>query len=248
MERRREVHYVRVRIPYLCLMIRSIRQTEDGSSTIYVEELNEHYHSTHGAIAESKHIFIDTAFNFCEKKELRVLEIGFGTGLNAFLTCLEATNQNRRVHYHAIEKYPLTLDEAMLLNYDALLENQGISILDFHRTPWEESSRIVPSFILHKEKSDLLEMKAVGPFDVIYFDAFAPDVQPELWSAEVFENIAKLTAPEGILTTYSVKGDVKRALRTAGFIVKRIPGPKGKRQILRAIKSLNTNSQIYKQY
>jgi tRNA U34 5-methylaminomethyl-2-thiouridine-forming methyltransferase MnmC len=218
-------------------MQREFRLTEDGSHTLYVPELNEHYHSINGALSESKHIFIDAALNFCKKEEPQVLEIGFGTGLNAFLSCLEVNKQDRKLHYHAIEKYPLTMDEARLLNYDSLLDNSDVSILDFHSTPWEETRRIHPDFFLHKERSDIREIKAKGVFDVIYFDAFSPDIQPELWSPEVFKKIADLTASGGILTTYSVKGDIKRALIAAGFSVEKIPGPYGKRVILRAIKN-----------
>ncbi len=224
-------------ISYLCAMHREFRLTEDGSHTLYVPELNEHYHSINGALSESKHIFIDAALNFCKKEELQMLEIGFGTGLNAFLTCLEVIKQDRNVHYHAIEKYPLTMEEARLLNYDSLLGNSGVSILEFHSTPWEEARLIIPGFILHKEQSDIREIKVEGLFDVIYFDAFSPDIQPDLWSPEVFQMIANLTAPGGILTTYSVKGDIKRALISAGFSVEKIPGPYGKRVILRAIRN-----------
>lgn len=217
-------------------MQRELRLTEDGSHTMYVPELNENYHSINGAFTESKHIFIDAAFNFCKKKDLRVLDIGFGTGLNALLTCVEGSRKNRAVYYHAIEKYPLSMDEVRLLNYNTLLDDFGVSILEIHNTPWEETCQIFPGFFLHKERSDIRKIKAEGLFDVIYFDAFSPDIQAKLWSPEVFKKIATLTAPGGILTSYSVKGDVKRALLAAGFIVEKIPGPYGKRVILRAIK------------
>jgi len=217
-------------------MKRAFKITEDGSHTLYVKELNEHYHSIHGAIAESQHIFIDAAFRACDKQELRVLEIGFGTGLNGLLTIFESLKEKRIVYYHGVEKYPLTMDEALLLNYDSLLVNSGISILDFHRKAWEEDYKIAPSFTLRKEKADIRNFKATGLFDVIYFDAFAPDIQPELWSTEIFKKIYNLTAPGGVLTTYSVKGDVRRSLITAGFEVEKIPGPKGKKEILRAWK------------
>ncbi len=217
-------------------MKREFRISEDGSHTIYVPDLNEHYHSINGAIAESKHIFIEAAFRFCRKEEIRILEIGFGTGLNAILTHMEAQKEDRKVYYHAVEKYPLMDDEAKLLNYDSVLEPGTVSIQDFHDAEWEKDCRLSPNFTLHKESSDAREIKANGPFDVIYFDAFSPDVQPALWTPLVFQKIYDLTAKDGILTTYSVKGDVKRALRSVGFKVKRIPGPHGKRQILRAMK------------
>lgn len=214
-------------------MKREIRSTEDGSHTLYVPDLNEHYHSIHGAVAESQHIFIDAAFRQCDKEEVRVLEMGFGTGLNALLTFIEAQKKNQLVYYHGVEKFPLTEEEVLLLNYDAILYKFGVPIMDFHNKEWEVDRRIIPAFTLHKEEADIRNFKAPGPFDVIYFDAFAPDVQSELWSAEIFKKIYDLTAKGGILTTYSVKGDVRRALINAGFKVEKIPGPKGKLEILR---------------
>jgi len=217
-------------------MKREIRISEDGSHTIYVPDLNEHYHSINGAVTESQHIFIDAAFRFCQKQEVRILEIGFGTGLNTMLTFIEASRQNRQVYYHGVEKYPLTNDEAILLNYDTILDIPGVSVMDFHKSGWAEDSRITEGFTLRKEHADFKDSKAVGPFDVIYFDSFAPDVQPEIWAPAIFKKIYDLTADKGILTTYSVKGDVKRSLKAAGFKVEKIPGPFGKREILRAVK------------
>lgn len=214
---------------------RELKITDDGSHTLFVPELNEHYHSTHGAIQEALHIYLNAGFYFVEKDPVHILEIGFGTGLNCFLTFLEAQKQNRSVVYHSIELYPIDQEQIESLNYATQIESTQSNIFEqLHRAEWNQAVQISQNFSLHKLKGDLLNYPLPGKYDLVYFDAFAPEVQPELWTQEVFEKIYQHTNPEGILTTYSTKGIVKRALRASGFEVKRLPGPPGKREMLRA--------------
>lgn len=214
---------------------RELKITDDGSHTLFVPELNEHYHSTHGAIQEALHIYLNAGFCFVEKNPVHILEIGFGTGLNCFLTYLEAQKQNRSVVYHSIELYPINQEQIESLNYATQIESDQSNIFEqLHRAEWDQAVQISPNFSLYKLNGNLLNYPLPGKYDLVYFDAFAPEVQPELWTQEVFEKIYQHTNPEGILTTYSTKGIVKRALRASGFEVKRLPGPPGKREMLRA--------------
>lgn len=218
--------------------------TEDGSVTLYVPELNEHYHSVHGAIQESKHIFIQAGMDYYLEnhqaggcQSLHILEAGFGTGLNTLLTLLHAAELEVPVHYHSIEKYPLRAVEIAGLNYP---EQIGSSCQqpfhELHACPWEEEVQIVPHFRLCKHCNDFRKIDFPPRFDIIYFDAFNPDVQPHLWTEEVFARFYGALKPGGILVTYCVKGIVKQALRHTGFTLKRLPGPPGKREMLRATK------------
>lgn len=212
--------------------------TSDGSHTIYVEELDEHYHSIHGAIGESAFIFINTGFKFCAADPLNILEAGFGTGLNALLTALESIRGERIVNYTTIEKYPLEENIIKSLNYHQFIPENGKKIFDLiHDAPWNEKAAISKNFNLIKINQDLLCYTFSGEYDLIYFDAFGPDKQPEMWTHEIFSRIAAVTRKGGVLVTYSVKGEVKRNLRACGFEVKLLAGPPGKRQIMRAIKN-----------
>lgn len=222
-------------------------QTEDGSTTLYVPELNEHYHSVHGAIQESRHIFIRAGIDFYRqtypersgsgKDSLHILEAGFGTGLNAFLTMQYAHGQLCPIFFHSIEKYPLSSGETDRLNYPGLLPAPvTISFRELHQSPWNEEIRLTPFFRLYKQEADFRDINFSATFDIVFFDAFNPDVQPHLWTAEVFERFYKALKPGGILVTYCVKGIVKQALRQVGFTLKRLPGPPGKREMLRATK------------
>jgi tRNA U34 5-methylaminomethyl-2-thiouridine-forming methyltransferase MnmC len=214
-----------------------IRKTEDGSHTIYDPELNEHYHSTHGAIRESDFIFIGSGLKYSVSNPVRIFEAGFGTGLNALLSCIYALKNDRDIIYTAIEKYPVNENIINSLNYRELIkDNMGYLFEKIHDCDWNVPERIIKNFTLHKIKGDLITYKASGIYDLIYFDAFGPDKQPELWTDDVFKKISAATAQNGILVTYSVKGEVKRSLRKNGFDVRRLPGPPGKRHILRAIK------------
>ena len=211
--------------------------TSDGSHTLYVPELDEHYHSVHGAIRESMHIFIGAGYEAQKSGQADIFEIGFGTGLNAFLTALRARQDNRPVRYTAIEKYPLGPDITGSLNYCTFTGEQTRTLFDaIHTSPWDRQVDITSGFSLLKIQGDLTSFRHSGTHNLIYFDAFGPDKQPEMWSQEVFETIASITVKGGILVTYSAKGEVKRNLRDCGFEVSLLPGPPGKRQIIRAVK------------
>ena len=216
--------------------------TDDGSHTLRVEELNEHYHSTFGAVSESKHVFIEAGLHKVletKRNDISILEIGFGTALNALLTVLEIDAQSPLIHYYGIEAYPLEEKLWRKLNYPYILSDEGEEKLfdKLHRSEWGEACEISKGFILHKIHQKLQDYQHHGELiDLVYFDAFGPDVQPELWILEIFEKIADITSPGGILVTYSCKGSVRRALKAAGFAVEKIPGPKGKREMLRAVK------------
>ena len=220
-----------------------IATTEDGSHTLFNESLGEHYHSTHGAIQESLHIFIQAGLQAVEKKsgKINILEIGFGTGLNALLSFHEAENMNCNINYVAIE--PIKLDKSIYtqLNYAQLLKNDKLQtiLLTMHDIPWNIPNYISESFILNKIEGKLQELElAENAFDLVYFDAFSPEIQPELWEEHIFKSIYTAMKNKGILTTYSAKGSVKRALKAVGFEVELLPGPIGKRQITRARKEI----------
>lgn len=218
-------------------MKRELRLTDDGSHTLYLPELDEPYHSSYGAIQESLHIFIGQGFLTLDQPSLSILEIGFGTGLNALLTLAEAERRGVKVQYHGIEKYPLSYKEYSSLNYEELLD--GVppgSLKKLHRDPWGEAIRITENFTLTKELTDIRTINPTGPFDLVYFDAFAPQKQADLWTEEVFRSISRALKPGGVLVTYTSMGIVKRALRACDFKVKRAPGPPGKRHTLRATK------------
>ncbi|MBC8315027.1 MAG: tRNA (5-methylaminomethyl-2-thiouridine)(34)-methyltransferase MnmD [Bacteroidetes bacterium] len=219
-----------------------IVQTADGSDTLFLPELNEHYHSTFGAIHESRYIFIEHAFKAIEpdKVPVFIFEVGFGTGLNALLTDLTAKALRREVRYTAIEKYPLEKEVWGQLNYPQLAQKQDSSkeFRKIHESPWGVPAEIDDGFILTKIRADILKpIQLKEDFNIIYFDAFGPDVQPDLWSEEIFQNMNRLLEPGGIFITYSCKGEVKRNLKAAGFEIEKLPGPPGKREILRARKS-----------
>lgn len=218
-------------------MNRLLQLTEDGSHTFYLSELDESYHSMHGALQESEHIFINHGFKQVNKTYIRILEIGFGTGLNSILTLRESIKAGVRIHYHAVEKYPLTSSEYPRLNYEMLMDGVPEGILQkMHQTPWGQNVSLMTNFTIYKEQSDFRDMKPEGRFDLIYFDAFAPEKQPELWSEDIFSKIADLSNPGAVLVTYSSKGVVRRALRTCGFNVEKKPGPPGKWEMIRAIR------------
>jgi len=211
--------------------------TEDGSHTIYLPELGEHYHSVHGAIQESEHIFIKCGLRTCYADSLNILEAGFGTGLNAFLTAIEASLQKKRIHYTAIEKYPLSGSVTGKLNYKEFFPDGYSFLFDMiHSAQWNRVEIITDYFNLNKVECDLAEYETVEKFDLIYFDAFGPDKQPEMWTDEIFRKISEMSSRGGILVTYSAKGNVRRSLKGAGFDVSLLPGPPGKRHIIRAVK------------
>jgi tRNA U34 5-methylaminomethyl-2-thiouridine-forming methyltransferase MnmC len=214
--------------------------TEDGSHTLYVPGMDEHYHSIHGAITESQHIFISNGFETCSENPVSILEIGFGTGLNAFLTALQSLKSGRRVHYTSAENNPLDKNITDTLNYHTLCGDNTKELFEnIHSAPWNTDVVINSNFTLRKVLTDVTKNIPRGVFNLIYFDAFGPDKQPEMWTREVIERIAGATAEKGIFVTYSAKGDVKRNLKASGFIFTLLPGPPGKRQIIRAYKKEN---------
>jgi tRNA U34 5-methylaminomethyl-2-thiouridine-forming methyltransferase MnmC len=213
--------------------------TGDGSHTLRLPGLAENYHSVHGAIAESLHIFIHAGLDFVRnsQQEISILEIGFGTGLNALLTCVEAQGKDTRIDYTSIEIYPLQEEIYLKLNYPEMIEFQeaGTIFNKLHTSSWNEKHQITERFSLLKIHSSLQDYNPPsGSFDLVYFDAFGPDVQPGMWSEDVFKKMALALKKGGVLVTYSSKGTVKRNLIAAGFSIEKLPGPKGKREILRA--------------
>ncbi len=210
--------------------------TEDGSHSLYVREIDESYHSTHGAVQESRHIFIDAGLKQCSKSEIRVLEIGFGTGLNAFLTLIEAEQSEKTIQYTTLEKYPVEVEKALQLNYSELVSPEYKHFFEkLHTSFWNENVEISPHFNLKKIETDFTEFDFTEKFDVIYFDAFSPEKQAEMWSEHQFEKLYKCCNFGAVLTTYCAKGSVRRAMQSAGFKVERLAGPPGKREILRGI-------------
>ena len=214
-----------------------MRPTEDGSHTLFVDELNEHYHSTHGAISESMHVFIKQGLLSMNLPSFSILEIGFGTGLNALLTISEAFRRNLEIHYHTVEKYPLTEPEFSKLNYENLIKVYQEGLLHkIHSCPWNKDVKISEDVTLYKEESDFRSMQPPSHINLVYFDAFSPEKQPELWSMDVMAKIAGLCDPGAVLVTYSSRGEVRRTLHKCGFEVEKVAGPPGKREMIRATK------------
>lgn len=220
-------------------MKREIQITGDGSHTIAIAGTNLSYHSHHGAVLESMHVFIEAGLlpviNRTKNERIHILEIGFGTGLNALLSLREAIRHKKQVLYTSFEKFPVTAEEAAILNHGQLLSMQDY-FMELHARPWEEQATIDPFFILEKKEQSLPAFIHTEPVHLIYMDAFAPDAQPELWTVEFFRSLFEVLLPGGILVTYSSKSDVRRAMAAAGLHVEKIPGPKGKREMVRAWK------------
>ena len=217
-----------------------IKITSDGSHTFYVPNLDETYHSVHGAIQEAIHVYINAGFNyFSSKKELTVFEVGFGTGLNTFLTYLESVKKEKKINYTSIEAYPLSIESIEQLNY---LDKLKVCKLDeqffnnIHQVRWDEEVEITSLFTLKKLKQQLQYFNVKNKYDVVYFDAFGPRVQPELWEVRILRKMYEALIDGGILVTYCAKGSVKRALKEVGFTIESIPGPPGKREMTRAKK------------
>lgn len=221
-------------------MKREILQTLDGSTTIHLPDWNESYHSKHGAIQEAYHVFIKNGLSLFEDKSISILEIGFGTGLNAFITFLEAQKRNQTIEYVGVEAYPISTEEVVLMNYVAELNAEMDSAIfeAMHKCNWEERNAISKDFSLTKRKQFFEEISDENRFDLIYFDAFGYRVQPELWSTEIFEKMYKALKAEGVLVTYAARGVVKRSMLEVGFTVEKLPGPPGKREMFRATKSI----------
>jgi len=226
-----------------------IKTTYDGSSTLYVPDLDEHYHSMNGAVQESQHVYIEAGLSYyinhrfhCKKlnqNEIQILEFGFGTGLNALLTADLAERQKIKIHYTALEKFPLSEEITNQLNYSDINKYLFQKI---HQSDWEKTVSINSYFDLKKINLDFVDFDFSQKFDIIYYDAFAPDKQPEVWTQELFDNLFSSMNQGGILTTYCAKGNIRRMLQKSGFTVERIPGASGKREMLRANVLCKTNS------
>jgi len=214
-----------------------IKKTLDGSTTIYNSDLKEHYHSSNGAYSESMHVFIKNGLHHLNKHQINILEIGFGTGLNAILTYEATRESNIQVNYTALEFYPLDSKLINKLNFiDFIQPSQNEIFTKMHECEWNKEVLIHSDFILQKIDADFNQFQLTGFYDLVYFDAFAPDIQPEMWSETNFKKIFDSLNPGGILVTYSAKGIVKQNLRSVGFIVSRLVGAPGKRHMLRAEK------------
>ena len=221
-------------------MKREIIQTLDGSTTIQIKEWDECYHSKHGAIQEAQHVFIKNGLSLFNNRKVSILEIGFGTGLNAFITLLEAKKMQQSIEYVGVEAYPISQEEVSNMNYVAELNavTQGEIFATMHKCSWGEQIALRNDFLLTKRKQFFEEIDDIKQFDLIYFDAFGYRVQPELWSTEIFKKMYVALKPEGVLVTYAARGVVKRSMIEVGFTVEKLSGPPGKREMFRATKKL----------
>lgn len=210
--------------------------TSDGSHTLRNKNLDETYHSIHGAIQESIHVFIKSGLTFfCDSKaakDVSVFEVGFGTGLNALLTWQFALEKGINVHYTTVEPYPLSTDIWTLLNYGKKHQQKFEMI---HNAAWDEEVSLSPNFTLSKRKASLQDVTLTGLYDIIYFDAFAPSVQPELWVIDSLAKVVRALHHDGVFVTYSAKGQLKRDLKALGLMVETLPGPPGKLQMVRGV-------------
>jgi tRNA U34 5-methylaminomethyl-2-thiouridine-forming methyltransferase MnmC len=217
---------------------REIIRTKDGSTTIHIKDWDECYHSKHGAIQEAQHVFIKNGLALYQNQSVSILEIGFGTGLNAFITYLESKKLNLDIDYVGVEAYPVSISELSAMNYVSELnaddKNTIFNLL--HESNWEEKVVIDPFFTITKRQQFFEEINDFEQFDLIYFDAFGYRVQPDLWSTTIFKKMHTALRPGGKLVTYAARGVVKRSMIEVGFTVEKLPGPPGKREMFRATK------------
>ncbi len=218
---------------------RQIIQTLDGSTSIHLPDWNENYHSKHGAIQEAKHVFIKNGLSLFPEKSIAIMEIGFGTGLNAFITFLESIKLNQIIDYVGIEAYPVDDSEIKLMNYVTELQAQNHEDIFYkmHNSNWEEKIHLSERFTLTKQKKFFETIDDYEKYDLIYFDAFGYRVQPENWSTEIFQKMYKALKPKAVLVTYAARGVVKRSMVEVGFTVEKLEGPPGKREMFRAMKN-----------
>ncbi|MBT9189995.1 tRNA (5-methylaminomethyl-2-thiouridine)(34)-methyltransferase MnmD [Zobellia russellii] len=219
-------------------MERKIITTGDGSKTIQISDWDEQYHSKHGAVQEAYHVFIKHGLSLFFGKNIHILEIGFGTGLNALITRIESKKNPTEITYRGVEAYPVSPEELEQLNYISELKAEEFRS-DFekmHTAPWENDVRISENFLLKKEQKFFADIDDENVFDLVYFDAFGARVQPELWTEDIFSKMYRAMKKDGVLVTYAAKGSVRRAMLAVGFEVERLPGPPGKREMLRAKK------------
>lgn len=223
-------------------MEREIIQTLDGSTTIHLKEWDECYHSKHGAIQEAQHVFIKNGLSLFPNQSVSILEIGFGTGLNAFISFLESSKLNQSINYVGVEAYPVNATEVLAMNYvDELNAKSQKEVFEkMHESKWNEKIELTAEFELTKQKQFFDEIHDIEQFDLIYFDAFGYRVQPELWSTAIFQKMYTALRPGGKLVTYAARGVVKRSMIEVGFTVEKLPGPPGKREMFRASKAIAT--------
>ncbi len=223
-------------------MEREVVTTKDGSKTLYIKALNENYHSHHGALQEAEHVFIKNGINLINDYEINILELGFGTGLNVLVTINEflKTDKNHKINYYSLEKYPVSLTEIENLAYDSLYESENLKKIyhKIHKIEWDKTMEIIPNFSLTKIQCDFFDLKNIElpKINLVYFDCFGSRVQPDLWEKPLFELVANTMATNGLLTTYSSKGSVRRILQDLNFLVEKKPGPPGKREMINAFK------------
>ena len=216
-----------------------IQETGDGSHTLFSEKFNEIYHSRHGALQESVHVFIQAGLESVlkQKNNINLLEIGFGTGLNAILSIQKISGSKHHIHYTGIEPLPVPFNIIEQLNYLSSIDDELLhqSYKDLHLSDWNKDTAITTNFTLYKYKGSFEDFSSEKKFDLVYFDAFAPSKHPEIWDKAVFEKISTLMSKNGVLVTYCAKGQVKRDLKASGFIIEKLAGPPGKREMTRAI-------------
>ena len=219
-------------------MKREIVQTSDGSTTIFLPDWNENYHSKHGAIQEAYHVFIKNGLSLFPNQSISILEIGFGTGLNALITYLESQKLQQKIDYVGVEAFAISSDELQSMNYvQELHANDFTNVFEkMHSVSWGEKNTISDDFYLLKRNQFFQDIDDVEKFDLIYFDAFGYRVQPELWSTAIFKKMYDALKPNGVLVTYAARGVVKRSMIEVGFTVEKLAGPPGKREMFRASK------------
>ncbi|MCY1719746.1 tRNA (5-methylaminomethyl-2-thiouridine)(34)-methyltransferase MnmD [Prolixibacteraceae bacterium Z1-6] len=225
-------------------MERKVIDTADGSKTLFIPEMDEQYHSVNGAITESNHVFLNAGYNHHQSTTPVVFEVGFGTGLNALLTAIAAENQKRQTTFISIEKFPLDQKLIHQLNYGKLISEQAeLLFKEIHAANWGVKVQISDFFTLLKTEGDLTNFRfeETQKFDIIYFDAFGPDKQPDMWNPVIFNKIYNVSAEDAVFVTYSAKGQIRRQLRDCGYSMERLPGPPGKRQMLRGTKISKKN-------
>ena len=230
-------------------MKREIKITSDGSKTLYISELNENYHSHHGALQEARHVFIDNGLKTVQNYEINILELGFGTGLNGLVTIDEflKTDKNHVIHYSTIEKYPVDECEVTELSYDSFFDEPNIKeyYRKLHECEWNKTTELFPNFFFTKYHRDFFDLKEIElpKINLVYYDCFGARVQPDLWEKPLFEMVADKMEMGGLLTTYSSKGSVRRILEELNFKVEKINGPPGKREMINAIKLRKDDSE-----
>ena len=230
-------------------MKREIKTTSDGSKTLYISELNENYHSHHGALQEAKHVFIDNGLKTVQNYEINILELGFGTGLNVLVTIDEflKTDKNHVIHYSTIEKYPVNECEVTELSYDSFFDEPNIKeyYRKLHECEWNKTTELFPNFFFTKYHRDFFDLKEIElpKINLVYYDCFGARVQPDLWEKPLFEMVADKMEMGGLLTTYSSKGSVRRILEELNFKVEKKTGPPGKREMINAIKLRKDDSE-----